>query len=277
MIKDTHYGVVPGCGDKPTLLKPGAEKLLMTFRIAAEPQIEDLSTADQIRYRVAVRGTSIGSGAFIGTGIGECSSNENKYKWRNAVCEEEFNETSESMRREVWKKSGAGGYKTKQVRTSPSDIANTVLKMAKKRALVDFTLTATAASDIFTQDIDEMEQELAAAVAGGEHVATIPPAPQRKSPIVQEKQEPKTEKQPSTHPPMARITIQDVLMKTGTSEKGKAWTLFRIVDGLGNVYSTFDTKLYEVALACKAEEKQAEINYTNNGKGNSLTSIVPVE
>ena len=36
-----------------------------------------------------------------------------------------------------------------------ADVYNTVLKMAKKRAHIDAMLTATAASDIFTQDLDE--------------------------------------------------------------------------------------------------------------------------
>lgn len=34
MTKGVHYGVIPGCGDKPTLLKPGAEKLSLLFRLA---------------------------------------------------------------------------------------------------------------------------------------------------------------------------------------------------------------------------------------------------
>ena len=29
MKKGTHYDTIPGCGDKPTLLKPGAEKLCL--------------------------------------------------------------------------------------------------------------------------------------------------------------------------------------------------------------------------------------------------------
>ena len=27
MKKDVHYGKIPGCGDKPVLLQPGAQKL----------------------------------------------------------------------------------------------------------------------------------------------------------------------------------------------------------------------------------------------------------
>ena len=32
MTKDTDFGVVPGTNSKPTLLKPGGEKLAMLFR-----------------------------------------------------------------------------------------------------------------------------------------------------------------------------------------------------------------------------------------------------
>jgi len=161
MKKDVHYGAVPGCGDKPTLLKPGAEKIMATFRLAADPIIDDLSTNDEIRYRVTVRLTAF-NGVFAGAGIGECSTAEEKYKWRKVVCNEEFEEAPEDRRREKWIK-GWGNQKPKQIkqmRTQPADIANTVLKMAKKRALVDAVLTATAASDIFDQDLEDLPEEL---------------------------------------------------------------------------------------------------------------------
>jgi len=58
--------------------------------------------------------------------------------------------------------------------TDLADTYNTVLKMAKKRALVDATLTATAASDIFNQDLEDYTPpEVAEAVQTG----TIPPQP----------------------------------------------------------------------------------------------------
>jgi hypothetical protein len=40
-----------------------------------------------------------------------------------------------------------------------ADLYNTVLKMAKKRAFVDATITATAASDFFTQDVEDFASE----------------------------------------------------------------------------------------------------------------------
>jgi hypothetical protein len=55
-----------------------------------------------------------------------------------------------------------------QVRMNQSDIANTVLKMAKKRALVDAVLTITGASDCFSQDLDDMDDTTREAVTEGE-------------------------------------------------------------------------------------------------------------
>jgi len=152
MIEGTHYGVIPGTQNK-SLFKAGAEKILATFRIAAVIEVTEISTPDCYRYRVIVKGVHQTTGLLIGTGVGEGSTNEDKYKWRAAACQEEFNETPDGRRRAKWKKGyNQPNHKVQQVRTEPADLANTVLKMAKKRALVDLALTATAASDVFDQD-----------------------------------------------------------------------------------------------------------------------------
>ena len=158
MQKGTHYGVVPGCGDKPTLLKAGAEKLMMTFRLAVDPEIEDLSDSCVRRYRVKTRVTAQIDGTYLGSCVGECSSDEEKYSWREAVCKEEFEATDPSLRREKWKRNLKAPLL--QVHTNPADVANTILKMAKKRSLVDAVLTVTGASDIFTQDIEDIPEEI---------------------------------------------------------------------------------------------------------------------
>ncbi len=156
VMKDgTHYGVVPGCGDKPTLLKPGAEKIMMTFRLGVDPEVEDLSTGDCLRYRVKARIFSILTGQTLGYGVGEASTDETKYKWRSAVSAKEFEAADPSRRRVKFGKN----YDVNQVRTEIADVANTVLKMAKKRGLVDGVLTVTAASDFFTQDIEDIPEE----------------------------------------------------------------------------------------------------------------------
>lgn len=161
MKPEVHYGKIPGAGDKPTLLKAGAEVLCMVFRIADSYQVEDLSTSDCIRYRVTCIGTHQTTGIVMGAGLGEASSNEEKYKWRKAVCTEEWQETPANLRR-VKHARGKGGstYKVEQIRTEPADIANTVLKMANKRAKMAMVLNVTAASDCFAQDLEDMDEAL---------------------------------------------------------------------------------------------------------------------
>ena len=165
VMKDgTHYGTIPGTKSK-SLYKAGAEKLMATFRLAAKPEVEDLSQNGEVAYRVTVNLLSA-SGAFVGAGIGECSSSEDKYAWRASICDEEFDLTPENRRRVKFSKYQGQVQKRRQVRTSPADVANTILKMAKKRAQVDAVITATAASDIFTQDIEDLPDEVVAEIVG---------------------------------------------------------------------------------------------------------------
>lgn len=156
MKKDTHYGTIPGT-PKPTLYKPGAEVLCVTFRVAPKYRIEDLSTETITKFRVTCIGTHQTTGIELGEGVGQCSSGEEKYKWRGAVCAEEFDLMPENMRRLKFYKNGT---KATQVKTEAEDLANTVLKMACKRAMIAMTLNVTAASDIFTQDIEDLPEEL---------------------------------------------------------------------------------------------------------------------
>lgn len=157
LMKDqTHYGVVPGCGKKQVLLKPGAELIMALFKLGSELTVEEFTDGFDVRYRVTARGFHIPTGNTVGFGIGEASTSEKKYKWRAAVCHEEFEDTPETRRQIAYLKDYNGKItKTEQVRQNPADILNTVLKMAKKRAQVDLCLTATACSDIFVQDIDD--------------------------------------------------------------------------------------------------------------------------
>lgn len=156
MRKDIDYGIVPGT-PKPSLYKPGSEKILSIFHLGIRPRVEDLSTPDTIRYRVITEIFSQQSGVVLGEGIGEASSAESKYQWRGIVCEEEWNATPDDRRRLKWKKSDRGAYAIKQIRADMEDVANTILKMAKKRSQIDAVLTVTAASDIFAQDLEDLK------------------------------------------------------------------------------------------------------------------------
>lgn len=265
MVKDVHYGTIPGT-QKPTLYKAGAEKILATFRIAAYPkEIDDLSTFDEIRYRVKVHGLSMDGQQLIGVGIGECSSSEAKYKWRTPVCDEEFAETPEDRKRLVWKKGkdNKPNYQQKQIRTNPSDVANTILKMAKKRAQIDMTLTATGASDVFDQDLEDLPEGLAGQVA------------EKKPPVKEPQKKATAETTEGSQKVISGIT--EVKMQTKTKD-GKDMKNAKFYIHAGDqTYSTFSESFAKVAKEVFASGLTAEIAYTVDKFGNNLVGITKIE
>lgn len=159
MVPGIDYGIIPGT-PKPTLYKPGSEKILAIFHLGVRPRVEDLSTPDCIRYRVTLEVFHQPTNIILGEGVGEASSAEAKYQWREVICEEEWQATPEDRRRTKWKKPDKyhqQPWSVRQVRSDMEDVANTVLKMAKKRAQIDAVLTVTAASDIFAQDLEDLK------------------------------------------------------------------------------------------------------------------------
>jgi hypothetical protein len=208
VMKDgTHYGRIPGCGDKKVLLKPGAEKLSLTFHL--RPVIDndrDIRVEQILGHEGHVEKTVYchilnSSGLEIATGIGSCSTMESKYRYRGGekkptgelVPKEYWNLRKEGQTTEAQQLLGGPRYGASKIdgvwqicefgeKMENPDIAdtyNTVLKMAKKRAYVDGILSATAASDIFTQDIID-EEDLENVIPSKEHVKQ----PRRKTAIV---------------------------------------------------------------------------------------------
>jgi hypothetical protein len=88
MLRDQDFGEIPG-SHKPTLLKPGAEKLCNFFGLEPEftPRVEDIDwtgaqhggeTFCYIRYQCRLfRGRRI-----LGVGEGSCNSRESRYRYR---------------------------------------------------------------------------------------------------------------------------------------------------------------------------------------------------
>ena len=170
------YGKIPGCGDKPALLLPGAQQLAAAFRLAP-------------RYAVSMRDIGPGhreydikcslysfNGLFLGEGEGTCSTMERKYRWRPGPVEntgtlvpKAYWDQRQSNPKEAQKAIGGPGFSVKKIdnqwvickageiieNLDPADVWNTVKKMAAKRAFVAAILTVTGASATFTQDIEE--------------------------------------------------------------------------------------------------------------------------
>lgn len=269
MKEGVHYGHIPGCGDKPSLLKPGAEKILATFRLSAEPIVDDLSSGDEVRYRIKSIIVSP-SGRAAGFGIGECSSNEDKYKWKKAVNDAEWEETQVDRRREKWfkGKEGKPDYKVKQIRTNIADVANTVLKMAKKRSLVDGCLTTTACSDIFEQDIEELDG-----------VIDLEKQERQKVKTPKSKSAPATSSAPTGSEIMigiADVTVSSGEFKDDKTGKMKPWTKYHIKDTTGGTWTTFDKKIAEEAKKAKESGDGVTIKTETKGQYTNIVEIKPM-
>ena len=181
LIEGTDYGTIPGT-DRPTLLKPGAEKLVRLLGLADEYSIESIKDWDKpfFHFEVVCSLRHLASGQVVTTGVGECNSMEARYRWRQAKrrCPECDGETIIKGKQEYgggwlcFRKQGGCGEKfddndpaiTSQQagRILNEDIfsqVNTLLKMAKKRALVDAALSAGRLSDVFTQDLEDTHEE----------------------------------------------------------------------------------------------------------------------
>lgn len=180
--KGIDYGEVPGT-DKPTLLKPGSEKLARFFGLSLALHqvsvIEDWTGVTHggepmffYRYKAqACRGDLV-----IAEGIGSCSSWEKKYRYRSSerICPKCGKATIIPGKKEYgggWlcfvKKGGCGtkfpdkdpeiiNQQVGQIANpDPADIVNTVDKMAQKRAIIAAVLLACNASEYFTQDLED--------------------------------------------------------------------------------------------------------------------------
>ncbi|MBQ8625245.1 MAG: hypothetical protein IJ419_03620 [Agathobacter sp.] len=125
LIAGVDYGIIPNC-KKPTLLKSGAEKILNYLGLIARTEISNRVEDYNIgffSYEAKVYLIDY-NGVVKGEGIGITNTREGKYAKTN-------------------------GYA----------VQNTVLKMAKKRALVDAALNVGNLSARFTQDVEDMNIE----------------------------------------------------------------------------------------------------------------------
>lgn len=131
LVEGVDFGKIPGT-PKPTLYQPGAQWLLKWagygFRNVQGPIILDRDGRPYgVTYTCSVH-LLIDSAAVVATCDGYCGYDEPDR-------EEHTNRYDKLIPRSPW---------------------NTVVKMAQKRALVGASLAATAASGLFTQDVEDM-------------------------------------------------------------------------------------------------------------------------
>ncbi len=123
LVAGVDYGIIPGCS-KPCLLKSGAEKIALylnlIFRTEVVGRTEDFQQGF-FAYECKCYVIDV-DGIVRGVGISTANSKEPRY-----------------------------------ARQSGFAVQNTILKMCKKRALVDCILNVGALSSKFTQDMEDMD------------------------------------------------------------------------------------------------------------------------
>jgi hypothetical protein len=211
LIEDQDYGVIPGTA-KPTLYKPGAEKITKLLNLYEEYEfIERVEDWDAPLFHYIVRCTlsDMASGVKVASGLGACNSRESRYRYR-WVREDQLSAAEKAGAKKkggkvtyfepafaIEKKETAGQYgkpiehwamfeeaiangsarqvmkKTKAGKDMPGfeievdttlyqvpnpdifDLVNTMVKIGKKRAMVDAALSAGRLSELFTQDLED--------------------------------------------------------------------------------------------------------------------------
>lgn len=177
MRPEVDYGVIPGTGSKPTLLKPGAEKLSVLFQLDVQLENEkEWGPGDHLTVVSKATVYHAPTGSRLGYGEGICTTREKKYGKRKQqrVCPNCGEAAVIKGKKEYgggWlcfaKKGGCGAkwpdgaeeIERQEVGEIDNpeipDTWNTVVKMAEKRARVDAVLAVTGASALFTQDVED--------------------------------------------------------------------------------------------------------------------------
>lgn len=183
LVEGIDFGSIPGCGKKPSLFKPGAEKLNIYFGFYVKfDLLSEKEDWDKGLFAYKHKGVAYSKRdhSEVGEGVGACNSYETNYRYRNGkrscpacnregtiikgkkeygggwicwssnrdeCCKAKFGEDDPSITEQV-----VGKIENENL----CDYQNTCLKMSAKRAYIDATLKATGASEIFTQDIEDL-------------------------------------------------------------------------------------------------------------------------
>lgn len=305
MTENTHYGKIPGCGEKPSLLQPGAQLLATTFHLVPSYKVDTLpSLADHLSIQVTCYLQF--QSKIVCEGIGFCSSMESKFRYRNSAPTVE--DTGEELPRQYWdikKEQGSGaankwlstawdgvkvgpkkfddgwrvvryigGGEGKVENPNPVDTFNTVLKMGKKRAYVDAVISATACNDLFTQDLEDIRENLSA--VEGVFVVETPQlalaAPETKGEPKQEDPKPtkKTKAQDLPEPERRKNAIAqfDLFFKnsqlTDPDHINRFWILAKETIGTDRYEDAWETKEFSKAWEKKESILAATWDYINS-------------
>ena len=251
MREGQDFGKIPGTGEKPTLLQPGAQKLLLTFNLTERVKLEAHRDFPNLHREYEFTVTVRAANGKEWDGVGTCSSLETKYRYRKAerrcpVCGKNAIIQGKAEFGGGWvcfkKKNGCGakfaerdpkitsqpGGQTEN--ENPPDTWNTVRKMAFKRALVAAAINATNTSELWTQDLEDTRPQESHQDAPGP--AEPPPRPPTAPPL-----------------PKAPAASQPATAKTlpVPTEEGRAKMLAQLNARPGEANRAFITEFFQKA------------------------------
>lgn len=147
MREGIDYGTIPGT-PKPTLYKPGAERLMRFFGMGSV--VEQVRCIEDWKEGLFYYQYRVGVGPITENGIVPIA----------------------------WCEGSANSRERKWSRANAPDILNTIQKMSQKRAMVGAVLIATNTSSFFTQDTEDLPREL----LQQQHATAAPAGPQADGP-----------------------------------------------------------------------------------------------
>jgi len=155
-----------GGDDKPSLKKEGPLNLchLLHCRPVVAHRDETFHPDGHYTVTTTVHLISLRTGEIVGEGEGLCTTRESKYAWRwlwpSQLPEtERVGLVTKSLKPKKGPNKGKWVTLYRVANTSLADLFNTVLKLSYKRGLVAGVLTLPLASELFTQDVEDLAEE----------------------------------------------------------------------------------------------------------------------
>lgn len=207
--KGIDFGSFQGVA-KPSLLKPGAEKICSLFGLTAKfKQVDKVlnwtgegNPDNEPFFYFEYKCELYRGGEFVGSCDGSCNSWEKKYRYRRSElvcpnCGKPLRRSKNGDGFYCWTKTGGCGAQFTQndpritnqkvgeaKNYDTAEQVNTFQKMAQKRAYIGATLIACNLSEYYTQDIEDMDkssfiQDQAEIIEGDYFVQQPQPQPQQ--------------------------------------------------------------------------------------------------
>jgi hypothetical protein len=160
LVMGVDIETIPGI-KKPVFTQSAGRKLTAAWKLRSKYTVlpDYVQNSETGEYHYKVRTELLAGDNVVGEGLGSCSSKEKKYAYRWVTARDIKNDPELSHYRTDELPKRYNKYKKcdeyRIANPEIHDIANTVLKMAKKRSFVDACLTTFGLENEFTQDLED--------------------------------------------------------------------------------------------------------------------------